>query len=73
MQERGWSRAALERMSDDEFLIRWWVTFKGPPAAMLKRRVMADLLLAHREAAGLPREVDEPERSTDSGLAARPR
>jgi len=39
---------------------------------MLKRRVMADLLLAHREAAGLPPEVDGPERSTDSGPAKRP-
>ena len=62
MGEAGWSRGALERMSEAEFMIRWWVTFKGPPSAMLKRRAMVDLLLAAREAQGFPREADGPDR-----------
>lgn len=55
-----WSRESLESLSEPEFFIRWWITFKGPPAIMLDRSTMVGLLLRERgEEPGAP-EQEEP-------------
>ncbi len=51
-------RARLARMSDRDFLAAWKRVFGQPPAALLERATMIDLLLADGPARLLKRERD---------------
>ena len=51
-------RARLARMSDRDFLAAWKRVFGQPPAALLERATMIDLLMADGPARLLTRERD---------------